>query len=311
MKIHVFYAVVILVVSMIATTGFSNHHYTVTEVTPGVFYHQGLHQEPSEDNIGAIANVSFIIGDRCVAVIDSGGSYTEGIRLRQAIYRQTDLPVCYVINTHAHPDHMFGNAAFKKDNPEYIGHANMPMAMTARQSFFGRTFQEILGQAYQGTEFIAPTRLIYIDAPVTIDLGKRLITLTAYPTSHTDNDLTVFDDTTRTLWTGDLLFMERIPVLDGNINGWINTMRQLQAMNINTVVPGHGPASNDKWQRGLAEQLRYFSLLRDEIRAVINNFGTINQATQQVGLKEEKQWELFDSYHSRNVTAAFVQLEWE
>ena len=309
MKAHIVHIAGVLA-WMLATIGYS-HQYPVKQIAPGVFYHQGVHQDPSEYNIGAIANVGFIIGKRCVAVVDSGGSYAEGVKLRQAIRAQTDVPICYVINTHAHPDHTFGNAAFKHDQPEYIGHTNLPLAMTARQATYANTFQEILGKVYQGTEFIKPTRLVSVDAPLTIDLGNRLITLTAYAPSHTDHDLTVFDNKTKTLWTGDLLFMKRIPILDGSINGWIKTMQQLQAIHANVVIPGHGAASDDKWQQGLRDQLRYFNTLRDEIRVIIDDMGTINQATKQVGRQEREKWELFDEHHSRNVTAAFVQLEWE
>jgi len=126
----------------------SNNNYPIKKVTEGIYYHQGVHQDPSEQNIGAVANVGFIIGERCVAVIDSGGSYLEGTYLRQAIKVKTDLPVCYVINTHVHPDHIFGNAAFKEDSPEFVGHEKLPAAMAARQDFFARVFKETLGAAY-------------------------------------------------------------------------------------------------------------------------------------------------------------------
>jgi quinoprotein relay system zinc metallohydrolase 2 len=284
--------------------------YPVQEVTNGIFYHQGIHQDPNEENIGAIANVGFIIGSECVAVIDSGGSYIEGTLLRQAIKQQTELPICYVINTHVHPDHTFGNAAFKDDKPEYIGHEKLPAAMQARQDYFGRVFKETLGSAFTGTEFIAPSRTVNIDEPITIDLGDRLLTLTAYTTSHTDHDLTVFDQQSKTLWTGDLLFIERTPVIDGSILGWIKLTSQFQTMDLNTVIPGHGPAT-DNWQQAFVDQLRYFSVIRDEIRVIIADLGTIEQASETVGLQEQQQWELFDNYHRRNVTASFVELEWE
>ncbi|MDH5358498.1 MAG: quinoprotein relay system zinc metallohydrolase 2 [Gammaproteobacteria bacterium] len=285
--------------------------YRVSEIASGIYYHQGAHEEASEKNIGAIANVGFIIGDRCVAVIDSGGSFREGSYLRQAIKQHSDLPICYVINTHVHPDHMFGNAAFKQDHPEYIGHEKLPSALTARQVYFAQTFKEILGEAYTGTEFISPTTMVNIDQSITIDLGNRPLTLTAYTTAHTDHDLTVLDHNTKTLWTGDLLFIERIPVLDGSINGWIQTMQQLKAMELNHVIPGHGPASSDQWQQGLSNQLRYFTVLRDKIRTVIADFGTIEEASNRVGNEEQPYWELFEYYHRRNVTASFVELEWE
>jgi len=285
--------------------------YSVKEVSSGIYYHQGVHEEPSENNIGAIANVGFIIGEQCVAVIDSGGSYLEGTHLRQAIKNKTDLPVCYVINTHVHPDHIFGNAAFKGDSPTFVGHEKLPAAIAAREGFFARTFKETLGNAYTGTEFIAPSQTVSLDKPITLDLGNRILTLTAYSTSHTDHDLTVLDNKTKTLWTGDLLFMERIPVMDGSINGWIETMKKMQTMELNFLIPGHGEASSDQWQQGLEKQLHYFTLIRDEIRIIIEDLGTIDQASKQVGILEQNSWELFEHYHRRNVTASFVQLEWE
>lgn len=106
--------IVSLVVLLFITNSYGGENYLVSEVSSGIYYHQGIHEDASEKNIGAIANVGFIIGDRCVAVIDSGGSYLEGRYLRQAIKKNTDLPICYVINTHVHPDHLLGNAAFKK-----------------------------------------------------------------------------------------------------------------------------------------------------------------------------------------------------
>jgi len=300
-----------LFVYIFLTSCYADENYSVSEVSAGIFYHQGTHEDPTEANIGAIANVGFIIGERCVAIIDSGGSYLEGTYLRRAVRMHTDLPICYVINSHVHPDHMLGNAAFKADSPQFIGHEKLPAAIAARQDYFAKTFKETLGKAYLGTEFISPTLIVSIDQPITIDLGNRLLTLTAYSTSHTDNDLTVLDNTTKTLWTGDLLFMSRIPALDGSINGWLTTMTKLQSMDLDFVIPGHGKAGSKEWQQGLLAQIKYFTVLRNEIREIISNMGTIEEATQTVGLQEANNWELFQLYHRRNITSSFVELEWE
>ena len=100
--------------------------FKVTEIAPGNFVHFGRMEERSHANLGDNANIGFIIGSHCVLVIDTGGSIHIGKALRLAIREKTPLPVCYVVQTHVHPDHFFGAAAFREDQPEFIGHANLP-----------------------------------------------------------------------------------------------------------------------------------------------------------------------------------------
>ncbi|MDT8311025.1 MAG: quinoprotein relay system zinc metallohydrolase 2 [Methylophaga sp.] len=288
----------------------SDTNYPLQKVVDGIYYHQGVHEDASAENIGAIANVGFVIGKKCVAVIDSGGSFREGELLKQALRDITDLPVCYVINTHVHPDHILGNAAFADENPAYVGHEKLPAALASREKHYARNFAESLGDAYAGTEFIAADTLVSQGQPLTLDLGGRQLLLRAYTTAHTDHDLTVLDKQTQTLWTGDLLFRERIPAIDGSINGWIATLKQLQTQSYQAIIPGHGPAAigeDADWDK----LLNYLTTIRQQIRTVINDLGTLQQATATVGLSERPNWELFDAYHRRNVTAAFVELEWE
>lgn len=304
--------VLLLLFTLIPTLTQAAESYLMKEVTSGIYYHQGIHEDASKQNIGAIANVGFIIGNDCVAIIDSGGSYKEGELLLKAVREITSKPICYVINTHVHPDHLLGNAAFKLENPVYIGHKKLPDAIAARKEFFERVFSETLGDAYDGAEFISPDKTVTPSEPITLDLGQREILLTAYTTAHTDHDLTIFDMNTETLWTGDLLFIERIPSIDGSLNGWINVSKKLSESAYQFLIPGHGPAvTQDEIQNAWKNQLTYFTLIRGEIRSIINDFGTIEQATKTVGLSESDRWLLFDDYHRRNITASFVELEWE
>ena len=281
---------------------------SVTQIAPGNYAHRGHDDVATRENGGDIANVGFIVGTRCVAVIDTGGTLAEGRALRAAIRAVTALPVCYVINTHMHPDHIFGNAAFKDDDPQFVGSAALAQAEAARADNYMRALDRELGSIAEGSEIIPPTKTI--SGVGTLDLGDRTLTLRTWKTAHTNNDLTVYDEKSGTLWTGDLLFAGCIPVVDGSVIGWLDDIARIRQMNPRHVVPGHGPL-DPPWPQSLDAEERYLADLARDVRAAIKKGETIQQAVDSIGLDERDKWLLFDIYHRRNVTAAYAELEWE
>ena len=283
-------------------------HFDVSEIAPGNYVHYGNFDERSPDNFGDNANIGFIVGEKCVLAVDTGGSLPVGRALRQAIRRITPLPVCYVVLTHVHPDHFFGAAAFLDDHPQFIAHENYPAQLAARARSYVNSLQRDLGEAAAGSEIVRPTLLVR--QRLELDLGGRTIVVQAWPPAHTDDDLTVFDTPTRTLWLSDLLFVGHTPVIDGTITGFLAVMKDLRVIVADHHVPGHG-RSDQPWPQPLDAQERYFAVILNETRAAIRDRKTIQQATDEVGLSEAGNWAVFDLFHRRNVTAAYAELEWE
>ncbi len=281
----------------------------LSEVAPGLFVHKGQHALVSPENSGDISNLSIIIGKEAVAVVDTGGSITVGRGLREAIKAITDKPIRYVINTHMHPDHIFGNAAFDADKPAFVAHHKMARGLSARAENYLKSNTRMIGEAaFSGSTIVMPTE--HVKDRLELDLGERVITLAARPTAHTDNDLTVFDQSTGTLILGDLLFSGHMPTLDGSIAGWIKLIDTLRGESAKRAVPGHGPPSMT-WPDALDPLDRYLRRIADDVRSMIKAGDPIGEAVKTAGAGEKAQWLLAEEFHVRNVTAAYAELEWE
>lgn len=283
----------------------------VREIAPGVYAHQAPVTVMDAASGGDIANIGFIVGDDAVAVIDTGGAVIIGQRLKKAIAKITEKPIRYVINTHEHPDHIFGNAAFVAPGVTFVGHKNLPRAIAERGPHYIQTLSVAMGDALiKDVKLVPPTLLVDQGKEMQLDLGHRILLLHAWPPMHTDCDLTIFDEKTKTLFTGDLVFLQHVPVIDGSIIGWLAAMDQLAGIPARLAIPGHGSIGVD-WPQALAAEKSYFTKLTADLRGLIKQGADINQAAQTAGRSEASRWQLFGVYNPRNATAGFAELEWE
>jgi len=280
--------------------------FALVEVADGVYVHPGRQVDLNHADRGDSANIGFIVGQRCVAVVDTGGSLATGRALLAAIRDHTQVPVCYVINTHVHFDHVLGNAAFVDQGAEIVGHENLVEAIAGNREFFLKHFAPELGGG-PAQLVIAPTKTV--SETMSLDLGERRILLKAHPSAHTNADLSVYDEHTRTLWTGDLVFIGRLPILDGSLRGWINWIEEYQAIPLARIVPGHGPTSAN-WPSGVVAVRDYLITLLTGARQAVNDGVYLEDAMATMSRNAALAWPLSES-HSRNVSRAFRELEWE
>lgn len=282
--------------------------FEIQQVAAGVFVHFGRPLDLEAPGHDDIANIGFIIGTRCVAVIDTGGSVRIGRSLLAAIRQHTQTPICYIINTHVHVDHVLGNAAFTASHASFIGHVALPDAIARSRLYFLQHYPADLDPPASAGQIIAPDQRV--QDRLELDLGGRRLQLQAWPVAHTDCDLTVLDESTLTLWTGDLLFRERLPAVDGDVDGWLAVIDEMARIPVKRAIPGHGPLATDL-KSALVPERRYLRALLDGTRAAIDLGQSLPEAIDSVATSEKPHWLLWDSTQPRNVTRVYQRLEWQ
>jgi len=276
------------------------------EVADVIFVRFGLQQEITAENDGAIANIGFVVGDESVAVFDSGTDRKQGAAVRKAVAAVTDRPISHLIASHVHQDHCFGHVAFSDLKLHNIGHRNLPRALAQRGAYYLKQLSEI-SPSLADAGFLVPSETVA--DTLRIDLGNRPVVLKAWPTAHTDNDLTAFDERTGVLWAADLLFVDRLPTLDGSLKGWLSALDTLLGPEVKQVVPGHGPTGDGR--AALQAQRAYLAELRDDVRQAIADQLDIDATLARLQDGDPQGWLLFDGNHGRNIVAAYTELEWE
>jgi quinoprotein relay system zinc metallohydrolase 2 len=282
--------------------------FELQKVAEGIYVHHGQHLDIDDGYQGDICNLGVIIGKQSIAVVDTGGSKHTGEQLLQAIRSISKLPIRYVINTHVHPDHTYGNGAFQAKDVHFVGHEKLANAMLLRKEQYEKLNARLLGDAGKVSATIPPDTAV--QDQLSLDLGDRVLKLQKHVTAHTNTDLTVLDTKTNTLFTGDLIFAQRTPVVEGDIKGLISTLEKLNQTQYDLIVPGHGKESSDQ-KTIIGDELRYLNLLLSDIRTNIKKGISMEQTMDSAAAGERDKWVLFDVANRRNVNIIYPQLEWE
>jgi len=290
----------------------------VKKIADGVYVHYGKHENIYEgSNIGDIGNLGFIIGDESIAVIDTGGSHQVGEALKLAIKKISKKPIKYVINTHVHQDHIFGNTAFLSEGVIIYGHFNLKKALKERGSQYIRQISEA-GNKIKGTKIIFPHKIIAETSPdqvkklsdkITINLGNRKLLLTSYPTAHTYSDASVFDLKTKTFFVGDLVQDERLPTMDGLVKNWIKVLNEIEKVDFKIMVPGHGKIQKDN--TALKKTKTYLQVLYNDVIDALKKDIPVEKVIEIAAESEKDKWVLFDRVNPGNVVRTIIRYEWE
>lgn len=301
-----FTSLLLLLISFFATKSFS---FNLEEVADKIYVHFGFQEDANKINKGDISNIGFIVGDKSILVIDTGGTPSIGEALYKKINDISDLPISYIVITHSHPDHYFGTNVFINGSADIIGHSKLQRSLDANFEFY-KNLQLVNTRDQSVKEFknFKITKIVNVDKKLTIDLGNRIVEIKAWPSGHTDNDLSIFDKKTRTLWTENI-FIKRTPSIRASVKGWKKNLEETSKMDVNLIIPGHGPVK--KKNEALRPMLSYFNRLIENTRKFHKNNLSLSKAIENFPSKNLENWLLYNIYHPSNVTKVYTELEWE
>lgn len=238
----------------------------LTKIADNVYSYVG--QKDASPAHSFAANAGIVIGRDGILVVDTLISAKEAQRFMADIRKVSDKPIKYVVNTHTHLDHAFGNCVFAKLGATVISHDadRKKLATKGGDLLKNAGNYGLKPEDMAGTEIVVPT-LAFSDQ-LTIDLGGEEVKLIRTAPSHTAGSLVVFLPAKKLLFSGDILFTDFHPFLaDGDIPGWTKTLDALIAMNVELIIPGHGPLSTRKDLREMKEYLMLFDAKARELAA--------------------------------------------
>lgn len=224
----------------VSTSVFAGDKAGLQQVSEHVYAYVDSKNSAPTSSFGA--NAGLVVGKDGVLVIDTLVSAKEAERLLADIRKVTDKKVKYVVNTHCHLDHAWGNCVFTKLGAVVIGHDNARKHQSdsakslAHPEGFGLTAKDL-----EGTTLKAPT-VTFTDSK-SIDLGDVTVLL-RYPggATHTDDSITVYVPQDKVLFTGDILFSGYHPYLaEGDLTHWQKVLGEIEQTSATKIIPGHGP----------------------------------------------------------------------
>jgi glyoxylase-like metal-dependent hydrolase (beta-lactamase superfamily II) len=236
----------------------------LVKLSDGIYSYVGAVEDSPARSFGANAGV--VIGGEGILVVDTLVSAGEARKFIADIRKVTGKPVRYVVNTHCHLDHAFGNSEFRKLGAVIIAHTDCKAYLERHGDETLKNIGQygLTPEQMQGTEVAYPD-MVFSDR-LGMDLGGVKVELIYAGPSHVDGSVLVYLPDEKVLFAGDVLFTDFHPFLgEGDLAGWQKALDYIEDLEVEKIVPGHGPLSTKKDVRDMEEYLRVFDGLAREL----------------------------------------------
>lgn len=234
-----------------------------------------------------ISNAGLIIGEERMMAIDTLGAPLQTKAFMAAAKQASGgKPFGLVVDTHHHTDHVSGNQFIAP--PQIMGHPYCRQEVVKMAKNTPKMWEKRAGWA-EGTEprVVVPPNVTFEDNLVVYEGGTEVHFHFMAP-AHTWGDVVAYLPQHKILFAGDLAFFYVAPFAhNGYVTKWLERIDQIMAMDVDTIVPGHGPVGGKK---ELAETAEYFHLLKTEARKRYDAGMSAGKAAADIRLGKFDNW---------------------
>jgi len=223
-----------------------------------------------QSEIYAQVTAGVVTGPQWAVIIDTLATPEETLEMRTYIEEQLNVPVHYIINTHSHADHTWGNCFFP--GATLIAHALC-------RKLFEEKGQSALELARQQNPIfkqvkLVPPHLTFTQGQLSLRIGKKNLILLPTP-GHSHDSISVLVEEDRILFAGDA-FLPLPYFVDGDIDQLANSIKNIGRMGLENIVQGHGDIIlRGEIEDAVKENLAYLSAVRKAVRNALRRKNSI------------------------------------
>lgn len=252
-------------------------------------------------------NSTLILGGDACILVDTRQNVPTANELQDAVKSITNKPVRYVINTHYHGDHTFGNQVFAAEAADIIGHKNVRSTLLRIAEQHKILFRDYFKVPGMEDVVITPPTLTF-EKELSLQFDGKTINMFHPDRAHTNTDSFIYVPELKLLITGDL-FVNHTLGFTGDpgcsLSGWIRTIGEMEKLDIETIVPGHGPLGN---KDNLVEFRQYLEKLLTVVKQEIDKGKDLAEMKESIKLPEYKDWGHYQDWLGVNIEAAYNEL---
>ncbi len=246
----------------------------LAKIAEGVYSYAGASNASPQNSVAA--NAGIVVGEDGILVVDTLVSAKAAKEFIGDIREVSDKPIKYVVDTHGHFDHAFGNSEFEKLGAVIVAHKDCEDYLQK----FGEAALEGIAEFGLTEEDIEGTQIAYPSITFTdtlrIDLGGRTVELLYPGPTHSPGSIMVYVPGEKVLFAGDMLFTDFHPFLgEGDLEAWQEALDFMKSLGAEKIIPGHGPVSGEEDVDDMKAYLAAFDARARELAAESDDIGYI------------------------------------